>query len=176
MGPSGAGKTTVINLITGKARRSGGVVRINGSEVAGLAQIAKLVGFVPQEDVMLRELTVRDNISFSAKYRLPAALPRQAVEAKINHCISELGISHVQHSVIGDERTRGISGGQRKRVNIGIELVADPSILFLDEVSESLFGRSCPYPLLFLTPPLTLPASAHLWPGQHYQHLPVQNP
>jgi ABC-type multidrug transport system ATPase subunit len=135
MGPSGAGKTTVINLITGKARRSGGAVRINGSEVAGLTQIAKLVGFVPQEDVMLRELTVRDNISFSAKYRLPAALPRQAVEAKINHCINELGISHVQHSVIGDERTRGISGGQRKRVNIGIELVADPSILFLDEVS-----------------------------------------
>jgi len=139
MGPSGAGKTTVINLITGKVKRSSGRVLVNGSEVDGLAQIAKLVGFVPQEDIMLRELTVRDNISFSAKYRLPANLTGPEVEHKINECIAELGISHVQHSIIGDERTRGISGGQRKRVNIGLELVADPSILFLDEPTS---GRS----------------------------------
>ena len=138
MGPSGAGKTTVINLITGKVKRSCGRVLVNGCEVDGLSQIAKLVGFVPQEDVMLRELTVRDNISFSAKYRLPAMWSAPAVEAKINECIAELGISHVQHSIIGDERTRGISGGQRKRVNIGIELVADPSILFLDEPTSGL--------------------------------------
>ncbi len=56
------------------------------------------------------------------------------VEEQISRTIRELGLSHIQHSVIGDERTRGISGGQRKRVNIAIELVARPSVLFLDEV------------------------------------------
>lgn len=138
MGPSGAGKTTVINLVTGKARRSTGRVKVNGHPTDGLSSIAKLVGFVPQDDVMLRELTVRDNISFSAEYRLPAGLSSLAVGHKVNQCISELGLDHVQHSVIGDERTRGVSGGQRKRVNIGIELVADPSILFLDEPTSGL--------------------------------------
>ena len=62
MGPSGAGKTTVINLITGKVKRTGGRVLVNGVEVAGLSGMSKLVGFVPQEDIMLRELSVRENI------------------------------------------------------------------------------------------------------------------
>ena len=69
MGPSGAGKTTIISLVTGKTQRTSGEVKVNGTVVDGLNQYKKLVGFVPQEDIMLRELTVRDNISFSANYR-----------------------------------------------------------------------------------------------------------
>jgi ABC-type multidrug transport system ATPase subunit len=103
-----------------------------------LGQFQKLVGFVPQEDVMIRELSVRDNIEFSARYRLPKELTPDEINRKVNVCINELGIPHVQHSPIGDERTRGVSGGQRKRVNIGIELVADPKVLFLDEPTSGL--------------------------------------
>lgn len=106
---------------------------MNDEEMPGVQKYRKLVGFVPQEDVMLRELTVRDNIQFSARYRLPTKLSKAHIERKIDACINELGIPHVQHSVIGDERVRGVSGGQRKRVNIAIELVTDPMILFLDE-------------------------------------------
>ena len=69
-----------------------------------MTKFQKLVGFVPQDDVMIRELTVRDNISFSARYRLNKSYSKEEVDAKINACINELGIPHVQHSVIGDER------------------------------------------------------------------------
>lgn len=110
----------------------------SGKECDGLGQFQKLVGFVPQEDVMIRELSVRDNIEFSARYRLPKELTTEEINRKVNVCINELGIPHVQHSPIGDERTRGVSGGQRKRVNIGIELVADPKVLFLDEPTSGL--------------------------------------
>jgi ABC-type multidrug transport system ATPase subunit len=138
MGPSGAGKTTIINLVTGKVKPTSGQVFVNGEELSGLSKYQKLVGFVPQDDVMIRELTVRDNISFSANYRLPASLTTVEVTNRVNDTISELGIPHVQHTVIGDEHTRGISGGQRKRVNIAIELVAAPKVLFLDEPTSGL--------------------------------------
>lgn len=138
MGPSGAGKTTIISLVTGKAQRTTGSIRVNGNEVNGLDEYKKLVGFVPQEDIMLRELTVRDNISFSAQYRLPKNMSNEEIQTKINHTLAVLDIAHVQHTVIGDERERGVSGGQRKRVNIGIELVAAPMVLFLDEPTSGL--------------------------------------
>lgn len=142
MGPSGAGKTTVINLITGKAQRTSGTVQVNGKTVDDLGDFKDDIGFVPQEDIMIRDLTVRDNIAFSAAYRLPASLSSDEVSERVNGCITDLGISHVQHSSIGDEMTRGISGGQRKRVNIGLELVAEPRILFLDEPTSGLDSTS----------------------------------
>ena len=138
MGPSGAGKTTIISLVTGKAKKTSGKVFVNKELQDGLMHYRKLVGFVPQEDVMIRSLSVRDNINFSARYRLPTSLSEFEIVQKVNDCIEVLGVSHVQHSLIGDERTRGVSGGQRKRVNIGIELVADPSVLFLDEPTSGL--------------------------------------
>ena len=99
--PSGAGKTTIISLVTGKAKKTEGRVLLNGTEVEGLMHIRKVVGFVPQEDVMIRELTVRDIIEFSARYRLPASTTESEIHDKVSACIEELGISHVQFSVIG---------------------------------------------------------------------------
>jgi ABC-type multidrug transport system ATPase subunit len=144
MGPSGAGKTTIISLITGKAAKTEGTVRVNGETVPNLSKFKRLIGFVPQEDVMIRDLTVRDNINFSASFRLPVDQTENAafLRNKVDACIKELGIDHVQDNLIGDERTRGISGGQRKRVNIGLELVADPQVLFLDEPTSGLDSTS----------------------------------
>jgi ABC-type multidrug transport system ATPase subunit len=87
MGPSGAGKTTIINLVTGKVPSTKGQIFVNGEEMSGLTKYQKLVGFVPQEDVMLRELTVRDNIAFSAKYRLPDSLSDKEVDDRVNATI-----------------------------------------------------------------------------------------
>lgn len=138
MGPSGAGKTTIINLVSGKVPKTSGVVLVNGVLEDGLSKYRKLFGFVPQEDVMIRELSVREVISHSAMMRLPRSMSRQEKEDRIVKCLKDLGISHIQHSPIGDERERGISGGQRKRVNIAIELVTDPVVLFLDEPTSGL--------------------------------------
>eukprot|EP00455_Lapot_gusevi_P041816 TRINITY_DN4890_c0_g8_i2.p1 TRINITY_DN4890_c0_g8~~TRINITY_DN4890_c0_g8_i2.p1 ORF type:complete len:849 (+),score=265.43 TRINITY_DN4890_c0_g8_i2:115-2661(+) len=137
MGPSGAGKSTLFSLISGKVKRSTGTVLINGQEDE-LSKYKKLVGFVPQEDIMLRTLTVHDILQFSADLRLPADWTSEQRSTKVQEVIDFLGMSHVMESVVGDEETRGISGGQRKRVNIGMELVAEPRVLFLDEPTSGL--------------------------------------
>ncbi|CAG8559433.1 9983_t:CDS:10 [Cetraspora pellucida] len=137
MGPSGAGKTTFVSLLTGKAKRTSGTVKVNGV-TEPLEKYRKLIGFVPQEDVMLRELTVRDILVHSALMRLPNDMDRVAKKEKVIEVIQFLELSHVMESIIGNEEQRGISGGQRKRVNIGMELVAEPSVLFLDEPTSGL--------------------------------------
>jgi len=137
MGPSGAGKTTIVNLITEKVKRTSGEIYINGKKDS-LKKYKKLIGFVPQEDVMLRELTVQDILLHSAKMRLPVSWTNEQKKAKVLEVIHFLELDNVMDSIIGNEEERGISGGQRKRVNIGMELVADPNILFLDEPTSGL--------------------------------------
>lgn len=137
MGPSGAGKTTFVTLLTGKVQRTSGSVRLNGKPDE-LSNYSKLIGYVPQEDVMIRELTVRDILMHSARTRLPKSMAYRAVKEKVNEIIQFLGMSHVSNSIIGNEEERGVSGGQRKRVNIGMELCAEPSVLFLDEPTSGL--------------------------------------
>ncbi|KAI8902412.1 hypothetical protein BC833DRAFT_573455 [Globomyces pollinis-pini] len=137
MGPSGSGKTTFVTLLTGKVSRTTGTVKLNGVKDE-LSKWSKLIGYVPQEDIMLRELTVRDILMHSARMRLPSSWDYHRIKQKVNEIITFLGMAHVSNSIIGDETRRGISGGQRKRVNIGMELVAEPSVLFLDEPTSGL--------------------------------------
>uniref|UniRef100_A0A7S0DJA6 ABC transporter domain-containing protein n=1 Tax=Amorphochlora amoebiformis TaxID=1561963 RepID=A0A7S0DJA6_9EUKA len=137
MGPSGAGKSTLFNLITGKAKRTNGQLYIN-HKPEELFKYKRLIGFVPQDDVMLRDMTVTDVLTFSARRRLPSTYTSKQCEEVVAKIVAELEIGHVAESIIGDERKRGISGGQRKRVNIGMELVAKPSLLFLDEPTTGL--------------------------------------
>eukprot|EP00040_Diaphanoeca_grandis_P035847 m.226409 g.226409 ORF g.226409 m.226409 type:complete len:1088 (-) comp33490_c0_seq1:114-3377(-) len=138
MGPSGAGKTTVINLISGKVHKTHGVVKVNGIQVDTLAPWKGQIGFVPQDDVMHHELTVRQNIAFAANFRLERDWTRDEREAHVDWILDRLGLWDVQHLKIGTEEKRGISGGQRKRVNIGMELAGFPTVLFLDEPTSGL--------------------------------------
>ncbi|KAG0329380.1 hypothetical protein BG004_002343 [Podila humilis] len=137
MGPSGSGKTTLISMLTSKISKDQGKIRVNGLEEE-LGHYRKLTGFVPQEDIMMRELTVHDVLLHSAYMRLPSDLSRKEKTEKVLEIIDFLGLNNVMDSVVGDAEQRGISGGQRKRVNIGMELVTDPSILFLDEPTSGL--------------------------------------
>eukprot|EP00762_Andalucia_godoyi_P002220 ANDGO_07546.mRNA.1 ABC transporter G family member 24 len=143
MGPSGAGKTTFLSVLSGKVKKSKGVITVNGKEENnGITRFRSLVGYVPQEDVMIRTSTVYSILRFSANYRLPRNESKEQRKQKVFDAIQLLGLSNVMESVIGDEKTRGISGGQRKRVNIGIELVTDPKVLFLDEPTSGLDSSS----------------------------------
>ncbi|KAG0060191.1 hypothetical protein BGZ89_012477 [Linnemannia elongata] len=137
MGPSGSGKTTLISMLTSKIPKDEGRILINGQE-EDLSHYRKLIGYVPQEDIMMRELTVDDILLHSAYMRLPANLKRAQMTEKVLEVVDFLGLNSVMDSVVGDAEKRGISGGQRKRVNIGMELVTDPSILFLDEPTSGL--------------------------------------
>ncbi len=137
MGPSGSGKSTLFNLLTGKVKRTKGTFLLNGKKEE-LEKYRKLMGYVPQDDIMLKELTVDQILTHSASMRLPSKMNHKAKRKKVLEVISYLGLKSVINSQIGNEQVRGISGGQRKRVNIGMELVADPSILFLDEPTTGL--------------------------------------
>ncbi|KAJ3217335.1 hypothetical protein HDU67_008137 [Dinochytrium kinnereticum] len=137
IGPSGAGKTTFMNVLMGKVPRTGGRLFINGAE-AEVHLYRKIIGYVPQEDVMLRELTVREVVLHSARVRLPATWTKRQIEDHVDNVLKALNLTHVANSFIGDETDRGVSGGQRKRVNIGMELAAAPLAIFLDEPTSGL--------------------------------------
>ena len=118
-----------------------GQILISGKE-RPLSDFKRVVGFVPQEDIMMRDLTVKENIWFSAQTRLPSNWTTKRKKQYRDATIEVLGLREIRHSPIGDENTRGISGGQRKRVNIALEMVADPLVLFLDEPTSGLDSTS----------------------------------
>jgi ABC-type multidrug transport system ATPase subunit len=142
MGPSGSGKSTFMHTLAGKAfygNRSGKVL-VNDDEI-DLTQFAKVIGFVKQDDIMLREMTVNETLLFNARMRYD----KQSLESPEEICnatLKVLDLLHVRDTNIGDEKKRGISGGQRKRVNIGMEMCALPCILFLDEPTSGLDSSS----------------------------------
>jgi ABC-type multidrug transport system ATPase subunit len=145
MGPSGSGKTTFLSVISGRLPRGTqctGELFVNGKLENSIANYNKMVGFVPQDDTMLRELTVREVLKFSAELRLPSYTSSLEIDKIVEDVISLLGLSEIRYAQIGSVDKRGISGGQRKRVNIGMELVADPIILFLDEPTSGLDSSS----------------------------------
>ena len=141
MGPSGAGKTTFLNTLMGKVDsnwKTEGSLQVNGVESKGLSKLKKLIGYVPQEDVMYRELSVWQNLKYSADVRLPRDWDGDQRQRHVNAVLEVLDLVNVRNSPIGDESTRGVSGGQRKRVNIGMELAACPLALFCDEPTSGL--------------------------------------
>eukprot|EP00928_Gymnodinium_smaydae_P037255 TRINITY_DN25895_c0_g1_i1.p1 TRINITY_DN25895_c0_g1~~TRINITY_DN25895_c0_g1_i1.p1 ORF type:complete len:816 (+),score=109.44 TRINITY_DN25895_c0_g1_i1:83-2449(+) len=143
MGPSGAGKTTFLNVLCGKATygKMCGSILING-ERGQVSDIKSAVGFVPQDDIVHEDLTVREQIQFSAELRNPVGTCKRRIGRIVDDALHVMQIDHVQNRIVGGIEERGISGGQRKRVNIGLELVAQPSILFLDEPTSGLDASS----------------------------------
>mmetsp|Transcript_65592 Transcript_65592/g.154260 ORF Transcript_65592/g.154260 Transcript_65592/m.154260 type:complete len:766 (+) Transcript_65592:74-2371(+) len=140
MGPSGAGKTTFMNAICGRAYYGtvSGEIRING-HVSSVAEIKQLRGFVPQDDIVHEQLTVREQIYYSAKLRNAEKTPAWVIDDIVQDVLHVMQLIDVQHNLVGNvEETQGISGGQRKRVNIGLELAARPTILMLDEPTSGL--------------------------------------
>ena len=144
MGGSGAGKTSLLNALCGRAfyGTTTGTVRING-HVESIEDHKDATGFVPQSDDSVHaELTVKENLVYSGRFSLPKGTPLWEIEEYADHVMANLGLSRVSASIVGDVNRRGVSGGEKKRVNIGMELMAKPSILFLDEPTSGLDSSS----------------------------------
>ena len=137
MGGSGAGKSTFVNVLMGKTGHTGGSVSVN-NRPGKISKYRKVIGYVPQDDIVLPELTVYENISHSARIRLPRSWSESAIEAHINAVIDCLDLSHVRNSMVGTVGKAILSGGQRKRVSIGMELAAAPMAIILDEPTSGL--------------------------------------
>ncbi|KAJ9146583.1 hypothetical protein P3X46_028827 [Hevea brasiliensis] len=144
VGPSGTGKSSLLRIISGRVRDEDfdpKSVSINDRCVSSPAQLRKICGFVAQEDNLLPLLTVKETLMYSAKFRLKEMSSKDR-EKRVESLMLELGLSHVADSFVGDEENRGISGGERKRVSIGVDVIHDPPILLLDEPTSGLDSTS----------------------------------
>lgn len=139
----GAGKTSLLNALCGRAFYGTveGKVWINGVPAA-IEDHRNAVGFVPQDDTVYAELTVKENLIYAGKFRLERGTDILDIEDYADATLAKLGLARVADTIVGDVHRRGVSGGEKKRVNIGVELMGQPSIIFLDEPTSGLDANS----------------------------------
>jgi ABC-type multidrug transport system ATPase subunit len=139
MGSSGAGKSTLLAALVGGRQPEEGFVLLGGEDLyARSDEFRGQIGYVPQDDIMHPELTVSQAVWFGARLRLPRDYSDSEIERRVAAVIAELGLTGCEHIRIGSADRRGISGGQRKRVNVALELITDPPTLVLDEPTSGL--------------------------------------
>lgn len=134
IGGSGAGKSTVLNALCGYLKPNMGSVFINGIDLyRNFDSLKRIIGYVPQSDIVYDNLSLYDMLSYTAKLRLPDDIPEKDREKIILHAISLVELTDKKDNLIKD-----FSGGQRKRASIAVELLSDPNLLFLDEPASGL--------------------------------------
>lgn len=145
MGPSGSGKSSLLNVLAGRSA-TGGPVKISGTVKVGGVKIDPVeyrtqIAYVMQDDALMATTTPREALRFSANLRL-IGVSAEEIEEAVEHTLKALAIEECADTFIGSALIKGISGGQRKRTSVGIELITQPSLLFLDEpTSVSIMSR-----------------------------------
>jgi ABC-type multidrug transport system ATPase subunit len=140
LGGSGVGKTTLLNVLSGITKPQSGEVMINGYNLyseEGKIHLKGVIGFVPQDDLLIEELTVYQNLYYSAKMCLDN-LSEEKLKEVVERTLSELDLESSRDLKVGNSLNKVISGGQRKRLNIALELIREPTILFVDEPTSGL--------------------------------------
>ena len=141
MGASGAGKSTLLQVLNGSEKPSGGQVLINGIDIHRYPdKVEGVFGFVPQDDLLIEDLTVYQNLYFAAKLCFNH-LSEKEIDALVFATLNDLGLAETKDLKVGSPLHKTISGGQRKRLNIGLELLREPSVLFVDEPTSGLSSR-----------------------------------
>lgn len=141
MGASGAGKTTLLNVLNGSEKPTKGNILINGIDIHNQKELVEgQIGFVSQDDLLIEELTVYQNLYFNARLCFDNYTHEQ-LEAAVNQTLQNLGLYEIKDMRVGSPLNKKISGGQRKRLNIALELIREPAILFLDEPTSGLSSR-----------------------------------
>ncbi|XP_024540485.1 ABC transporter G family member 11 [Selaginella moellendorffii] len=146
MGPSGSGKSTLLDAVAGRlaknARREGSIF-VNGNLQTNMRH--GTAAYVKQEDVLLGTLTVLETITYSAQLRLPHSLPQSQKMEMVESVITEMGLGDCKHTVVGGWFSPGLSGGEKRRVSIALEILTQPSLLFMDEPTSGLDSASAFY-------------------------------
>lgn len=141
MGGSGAGKSTLLHVLNGLEKPSEGQVLINGIDIHKEPQkIEGIIGFVPQDDLLIEDLTVYQNLYYAAKLCF-SDKTEEAIDALVMRVLEDLGLAEIKDLKVGSPLRKTISGGQRKRLNIGLELLREPAVLFCDEPTSGLSSR-----------------------------------
>lgn len=141
MGGSGAGKTTLLNVLAGLEKPTKGSVSINGINIhEDPEKIHGVIGYVPQDDLLIEELTVYDNLYYNARLCF-SDLSREELHKRVMDVLTSLGLDQRKDLRVGNPLEKTISGGQRKRLNIALELLREPAVLFLDEPTSGLSSR-----------------------------------
>ena len=136
MGGSGTGKTTLLSLLNGSLKPQQGIITINGHDISEPAT-KDLIGFVPQDDLLIEELTVYQNLWFTAKLCFEG-MTDEELDRRVMKTLKDLGLDATKDLKVGSPINKYISGGQRKRLNIALELIREPAVLFLDEPTSGL--------------------------------------
>ncbi|XP_028806842.1 ABC transporter G family member 22-like [Neltuma alba] len=136
MGPSGGGKTTLLNILSGRTKFNGGSITYNDEPYT--KSLKQRIGYVTQDDVVFPHLTVKETLTYVALLRLSKDLSMTQKKERVMNVLSELCLERCQDTAIGGKFIRGVSGGERKRVCIGTEILLNPSLLFLDEPTSGL--------------------------------------
>ncbi|KAG0462309.1 hypothetical protein HPP92_020785 [Vanilla planifolia] len=143
LGASGSGKSTLIDALANRIAkdRLQGSITLNGEALE--SKLLKVISaYVMQDDLLYPMLTVEETLMFSAEFRLPRTLSKSKKKNRVQALIDQLGLRRAAKTIIGDEGHRGVSGGERRRVSIGIDIIHDPIILFLDEPTSGLDSTS----------------------------------
>lgn len=141
MGASGSGKSTLLNILNGSVQPTFGHVHLNGTSIHDAPEAsAGSIGHIAQEDVLIAELSVRDNLRYSAALSL-GHLDEATIEEQVDQMLRRLGLWEIRDLRVGSFLDKTISGGQRKRVNIALELIREPLVLFVDEPTSGLSSR-----------------------------------
>jgi ABC-type multidrug transport system ATPase subunit len=146
MGPSGSGKTTLLMALAGLTQPTLGNVELNAQSLylpgGQFAEgFARLVGYAPQDDIIHELLTVEEAVRYSALLRCTPSLSAEEIERRVTAALQAVGMEHKRHTRVGSAVSKSLSGGQRKRVNIAMELVTDPPVLLLDEPTSGLSSK-----------------------------------
>ncbi|OIT30422.1 PREDICTED: ABC transporter G family member 6-like [Nicotiana attenuata] len=143
LGASGSGKSTLIDALANRIAKDSlkGTVTLNGEPLH--SKLLKVISaYVMQDDLLYPMLTVEETLMFAAEFRLPRSLSKSKKKSRVQALIDQLGLRNAAKTIIGDEGHRGVSGGERRRVSIGIDIIHDPIILFLDEPTSGLDSTS----------------------------------
>ncbi|MFY8137552.1 MAG: ATP-binding cassette domain-containing protein, partial [Flavobacteriales bacterium] len=141
MGGSGAGKSTLLNVLNGNYTPTYGRVTINGLDIHHQpGEVSGILGYVAQDDLLIEELTVFQNLYYNAKLCFNDKTDEQ-LEVMVSHTLQSIGLYECKDLKVGSVLEKTISGGQRKRLNIALELIREPSVLFVDEPTSGLSSR-----------------------------------